>query len=189
MARLRVAFQGVDGAYSAEAARSCFAGTEIELCPYPRFTDVCDAVARGETVYGILPVANSQTGPIAEMEQLLQRYPLTVVRSIDFPVRHCLLCLPGQQLHDLVMVVSHPQALEQCSVYLESLGVQVVPMENTAEGAKMIATKQLRGFAAIASARAAEIYRLQILATDIQNTPDNTTRFSIIQKNPLAIPG
>ncbi len=180
--QIAVGYQGAPGAYSFEAARSYF-GEAASLNAYPSFDNLCQAVSLGYVSSGLLPIANSQTGHIPEMESLLHRYGLRTMTTIDYPVHHCLLCLPGQQLRDIVIVVSHPQALAQCSRYLAQLTeVQITPTENTAASAKMIHEQQLKGFAAIASARAADYYHLHILASNIQDHSNNMTRFAIIAK-------
>src|SRR5579884_2609669 len=169
LSQIPVAFQGEPGAYSFEVARSYFK-SQVRLCPYPTFAAVCEAVVTEQALYGVLPIANSQTGRMVEMERLVRLNPLAVIATVDYPINHCLLCLPGQQLSDIVIVISHPQALEQCSNFLKSLQVQIAPTENTAASAKMIRDKQLKGFAAVASASAAEYYQLEVLASAIQNT-------------------
>jgi prephenate dehydratase len=177
----RVAFQGEPGAYSYEAARKYF-GVQVQFHPCSTFEAVCEAVVAEQVRYGVLPIANSQTGRMMEIEQLVAYFPVTIVGKVDLAVNHCLLSLPGQRVSDIVIVISHPQALAQCSQYLEQLQAQVTPMPNTAASAKMISEKQLKGFAAIASMSAAQFYHLDVLVHAIQNTHDNTTRFVIIQK-------
>lgn len=178
---MSVTYQGVPGSYSFEAASSCF-GNKVRLLPYPEFANVCEAVATEQATYGVLPVFNSQTGRMDETERLIMSYALRTVGNIPYLIRHCLLCLPGQQLRDIVIVISHPQALAQCSLFLARFPFQQTPISNTAVGAQMIQEKQLRGFAAIASMSAAKLYGLTILAENIQNTRDNVTRFSIVAK-------
>jgi prephenate dehydratase len=92
------------------------------------------------------------------------------------------MCLPGQQLKDIRRVYSHPQALAQCKEYLQTLGVETIPAYNTAGSAKMIREEKLKGAAAIASARAAELYGLEILARNIQTIKENYTRFFVLRK-------
>jgi len=107
-----------------------------------------------------------------------------VIGEISHPVNHCLLCLPGQQLSDIKRVISHPQALAQCDLYLRELGVEIVASYDTAGSAKMIREENLMGVAAVAGRRAAELYQLDILASDIQTIKDNYTRFIALGREP-----
>lgn len=188
---LRVAFQGERGAFGDEAARAYFGaqlmGEEgIEPCPIPyrSFADVFRAVAAGDAQYGLVPVENSQAGSINDVYDLLRQHDLFVIGEIGHPVNHCLLCLPGQQLSDIQRVISHPQALAQSDVYLRELGVEVVATYDTAGSAKMIREEQLMGVAAVAGRGAAELYDLEILASNIQTIQDNYTRFIALGREP-----
>ncbi len=176
----RVAFQGEHGAYSDEAVQVYFSktlGITSESLPYRSFNDVFRAVAAGEVDFGLVPVENSQAGSINDVYDLLRQHDLFVIGEISYPVNHCLLCLPGQTVHDIKRVISHPQALAQSDVFLRELGVEVVATYDTAGSAKLIREEQLSGVAAVAGRGAAERYNLEILARDIQTIHDNHTRF------------
>ncbi len=191
-AALRVAFQGERGAFGDEAVGVYFGkqlhGEEIGLrpqsVPYRAFADVFRAVASGEVEYGLVPVENSQAGSINDVYDLLRQHDLFVAGEIGYPVNHCLLCLPGQQISDIKRVISHPQALAQSDVYLRELGVEIVATYDTAGSAKMIREENLQGVAAVASAGAAELYELEILAHGIQTIKDNYTRFIVLSREP-----
>ncbi len=180
---INVAFQGERGAFGDEAVRAYF-GTQAQSLPYRSFADVFRAVATGEVEHGLAPVENSQAGSINEVYDLLRQHDLYVVGEISHPVNHCLLCLPGQQLSDIKRVISHPQALAQCDVYLRDLDVEVVATYDTAGSAKMVREENLKGVAAIAGAGAAELYELEILARGIQTVKDNYTRFIVLGREP-----
>src|SRR5213080_5402397 len=180
---INVAFQGERGAFSDEAVRAYF-GQQAEPLPYRSFADVFRAVAAGEVDYGLVPVENSQAGSINDVYDLLRQHDLFVIGEISHPVNHCLLCLPGQQLSDIKRVISHPQALAQCDVYLRDLNVEVVATYDTAGSAKMVREENLRNVAAIAAAGAAELYELEILARTIQTVQDNYTRFIVLGREP-----
>jgi prephenate dehydratase len=180
---LKVAFQGERGAFGDEATIAYF-GTQTELLPYRSFADVFRAVAAGEADYGLVPVENSQAGSINDVYDLLRQHDLFVVGEISHPVNHCLLCLPGQQLHDIHRVISHPQALAQCDQYLRELGVEIVATYDTAGSAKMIREENLTGVAAVAGKGAAELYQMEILAQGIQTIKDNYTRFIALSREP-----
>ena len=182
-----IAFQGEPGAYGEEAVIRYF-GPEVVAVPRASFSDVFAAVESGETVGGLTPVENSQAGSINEVYDLLRHSSLCVTGELCLPVNHCLLCLPGQQLGDIHRVLSHPQALAQCDTYLRALGVEIVAAYDTAGSAKLIREQGLRGVAAVASARAGEMYGLETLAQNIQTIPDNYTRFIALAREPGSPP-
>ena len=177
------AFQGERGAFGDEAVRAYFGGRARPV-PYRSFSDVFRAVATGEVEAGLVPVENSQAGSINEVYDLLRQYDLFVTGEIGHPVNHCLLCLPGQKIGDIQRVISHPQALAQCDVYLRELKVEIVATYDTAGSAKMVREENLTGVAAIAGAGAAELYELEILARNIQTIKGNYTRFIVLGREP-----
>jgi prephenate dehydratase/chorismate mutase/prephenate dehydratase len=184
---ITVAFQGELGAFGDEAVQTYFgkvADMRPESVPLRAFADVFRAVATGEVDYGLVPVENSQAGSINDVYDLLRQHDLFVIGEISHPVNHCLLCLAGQKLSDIKRVISHPQALAQSDVYLRELGVEIVATYDTAGSAKMVQEEQLTGVAAVASARAAELYQLEILAESIQTIKDNYTRFIALGREP-----
>lgn len=180
-----VAFQGERGAFSEEAVYRHF-GPSAEPLPCRTFADAFAAVACGEAEYGILPVENSQGGSITDVYDLLRQHDLHVVGEVLHPVDQCLMALPGQELSDIHRVISHPQALAQCDQYLRALGVEVVATYDTAGSARMIREQGLAGVAAVASARAAEIYELHLLDRAIQTVKENITRFVALSRAPEA---
>lgn len=180
---INVAFQGERGAFGDEAVRGYF-GSQAQPIPFRSFADVFRAVATGEVEAGLVPVENSQAGSINEVYDLLRQYDLFVTGEIGHPVNHYLLCLPGQQLSDIKRVISHPQALAQCDVYLRELNVEIVATYDTAGSAKMVREENLAGVAAIAGAGAADLYELEILARSIQTIKDNYTRFIVLGREP-----
>src|SRR5947209_19205848 len=182
---LRVAFQGERGAFGDDATIAYF-GPQTEPLPHRSFADVFRAVASGDADYGLVPIENSQAGSINDVYDLLRQHYLFVIGEIGHPVNHCLLCLPGQQLSDIKRVISHPQALAQSDVFLRELGVEVVATYDTAGSAKMIREEHLAGVAAVAGARAAELYQLEILASSIQTIKDNFTRFIALSREPAS---
>lgn len=180
----RIAFQGERGAYGEEALVRYF-GAEVEPVPCVSFADVFEAVVGEQVSGGLVPIENSQAGSINEVYDLLRTAGLYLTGEICLPVNHCLLCLPGQSLGDIRQVLSHPQALAQSDAYLRKLGVEITAAYDTAGSAKRIREGDLRGVAAVASARAAELYALDILASGIQTVKDNYTRFVALSRQPV----
>jgi prephenate dehydratase len=187
MHKKRIAFQGEQGAYGEEAVIRYF-GADVLPVPQLSFADVFQAVSGGTAHAGLVPIENSQAGSINEVYDLLRTTNLFLTGEICLPVNHCLLCLPGQTLRDIRRVISHPQALAQCDAYLRQLGVEVVAAYDTAGSARFIREQGLRGVAAVASARAAELYGLEILAEGIQTIRDNYTRFVALEREPAPLP-
>lgn len=182
---MRIAYQGEPGAYSEQAILEYFA-QQAEPVAKPTFAEVFQAVCGGETEGGLVPVCNSLAGPVTEVWNLLQTADVLVTGEIALPIHHCLLCLPGQSIYDIRRVISHPQALAQCSVYLASMqanGVEVAQEYDTAGSAKLIREQEMYGVAAVASSRAADLYQLSVLAREIENNPrGNTTQFLALQR-------
>jgi prephenate dehydratase len=144
-------------------------------------------VTDGSVGRGIVPMENTIGGSIHRNYDLLVEHELPIVGEIQLKVDHCLLALPGVPLEDVRVVHSHPQALAQCERFLRTLaGVEIVATYDTAGSAKMVADGKLTDTAAIASARAGEIFGLSPLASSIQDFTDNITRFIVIGRRPLS---
>ena len=179
---LIVAFQGEIGAYSEEAAVDFF-GPSIEVRPCETLDAVFDAVERGEAHFGVVPIENSLEGSISQVYDLLLDSSLKVRGEIELRVIHCLIANPGVKLDLLRRVYSHPQALGQCRAFLKHLDCELIPTYDTAGSVKMIKEQGMTDGAAIASVRAAEIYAMQIMAREIEDTPNNFTRFFVLAKH------
>jgi chorismate mutase/prephenate dehydratase len=178
---IEVAFQGQAGAYSQEAAFSFF-GASVLTRPCETLDEVFKMVQDGGLPYGIVPVENSQEGSISRSYDLLLDSEVMVCGEAQIRVSHCLLANKGTRAGDLKKVYSHPQALAQCQGYLRRLGCELIPSYDTAGSARMIKDKQLMDSAAVAGARAAQIYDMQVLAREIEDNPRNTTRFFVLSK-------
>ncbi|KAF3341071.1 arogenate dehydratase/prephenate dehydratase 6 [Carex littledalei] len=184
-AQLRVAYQGVPGAYSEAAAAKAY--PNCEAIPCDQFEVAFQAVELWIADRAVLPVENSLGGSIHRNYDLLLRHRLHIVGEVQLPVHHCLLALPAVRKEYLTRVISHPQALAQCELTLNSMGLNVAreSFDDTAAAAEYIATNGLRDTAAIASSRAAELYGLQILADGIQDDAGNVTRFVMLAREPI----
>ncbi|XVF46856.1 hypothetical protein PTKIN_Ptkin03bG0061800 [Pterospermum kingtungense] len=183
--QLRVAYQGVPGAYSEAAAGKAYAN--CEAIPCDQFEVAFQAVELWIADRAVLPVENSLGGSIHRNYDLLLRHRLHIVGEVQLPVHHCLLALPGVRKEYLTRVISHPQALSQCEHTLTKLGLNVTreAVDDTAGAAEYIAANNLRDTAAIASSRAAELYGLQVLADEIQDDSSNVTRFVMLAREPI----
>src|SRR5437762_11378242 len=182
---MKIAYQGEPGAFSEAAARRIDA--DALLVPCRSFEEVFATVDGGQSSYGVLPIENSIGGSIHRNYDLLVQHELPIVAEVELAVVHHVLALPGATLAGLKRVYSHPQGLAQCDRFLRTLsGVEIIATYDTAGSAKMIAEERLTDAAAIASARAAEVFGLQPLKSSIQDYVNNTTRFIVISRTPLS---
>ncbi|KAG9459121.1 hypothetical protein H6P81_003629 [Aristolochia fimbriata] len=183
--QMRVAYQGVPGAYSEAAAGKAY--PNCEAIPCDQFEVAFQAVELWIADRAVLPVENSLGGSIHRNYDLLLRHRLHIVGEVQLPVHHCLLAMPGVRKEYLTRVISHPQALAQCEHTLTKLGLNVAreAVDDTAGAAEFVAANNLRDTAAIASARAAELYGLRILANGIQDDSSNVTRFVMLAREPI----
>ncbi len=178
--KMTIAYQGVPGSFSYEAAESYF-DEEIELQPHKQFADAGSAVIAGQADLAILPVENSSTGTISEVYDLLLREKeLWICGEVTLAVRHCLLGVPGTSLEKIIEVRSHPQGLLQCSAFINRHNYLRVPGMNTAICAAEISALGDERIAAIASRAAAKAYGLEVLAEDINDAAQNATRFVVV---------
>ncbi len=187
----RVAFQGEPGAYSEAAALEHF-GPSVQTLPCESFEAVFAAVEAGQADYGLIAIENSLAGSIHRNYDLLLQHNLWIVGEHYLRVRHCLIAAPGVRIEAIRRVISHPQALAQCDGYLRAHGWKSEVFYDTAGAVKHLSASPDRDMvgctAAIASCRAAEVYKMQVLAEGIEDNPANFTRFQVISQTP-APPG
>jgi arogenate/prephenate dehydratase len=180
----RIAYQGEPGAFS-EAAAMRLSGA-AELLPCRSFEDVFASVNLSAASHGVLPIENSIGGSIHRNYDLLLEHELPIVGEVEVQVVHHLLAMPGVSRDRLRRVYSHPQGLAQCERFLRTLtGVEIIATYDTAGSAKLVADERLEDAAAIASARAGEVFGLTPLASGIQDFDDNLTRFIVIGRQPI----
>ena len=176
---MNIAYQGEPGAFSEAAARRV--DPDAQLTPCRSFEEVFDTVVAAPGSYGVLPIENSIGGSIHRNYDLLLGHDLPIVAEVELPVVHHLLALPGATLAGLRRVYSHPQGLAQCERFLRTLEkVDIIATYDTAGSAKMVADAGLTDAAAIASARAGEVFGLTSLAASVQDFDDNITRFLVV---------
>ena len=187
-ARSVVACQGVEGAYSQYACDKLFSMPSIMY--FNRFQGVFQAVESGLCKYGILPIENSTAGSVNEVYDLMRKHRFYIVRSIKLRIDHNLLVKEGTKLGDVKEIISHQQALDQCSEFLKTLkDVKITVCENTAAAAKAVAESGRNDIAAISSKNCADLYGLHVLSDTIQNNDNNYTRFICISKKLEIYPG
>ncbi len=183
-----VACQGVEGANSQVACDRLLPRGNIVYVK--SFEAVFSAVESGLCKFGVVPIENSSNGSVRAIYDLIQRKKFSIVRSTRLCIRHELLALPGVKMDDITEIYSHEQAIGQCSKFLNDLGgVRVIPCDNTAMAAKMVADSGSRHAAAISSHPCAALYGLQCVNDAIQDSDNNYTRFICITKDPVIYAG
>lgn len=177
---LRVGYTGEPGAFAEEAVLRFFAVPTA--VPSSSFRAVFEGVRDGTLDAGVVPVESSLLGTIRENLDLLWEFDLPIVGEVSVAVRLALLGLPGERLETVERVYSIAAALAQADEFLRSRPWTVQTTYNTAGAARQVAERGERGAAAVASARVAPIYGLEVLADDIQSGSDNHTRFAVLSR-------
>ena len=175
----KVSFQGEHGAYSDSAARKFF-NEEVETVPCNSFKDALRLTENGESDYSILPVENSIEGTVGQSIDAITHTKLHVIGEEYFKVEHCLISIGN--LDDIETVYSHPQALGQCSDFIDTRKLKTVPTYDTAGSVKIIKEINDAHSAAIASNDAGNLYNIPIVKEGIENNTNNYTRFLIFSK-------
>ena len=175
-----VACQGVKGAYSQIACNTLFKNADIMY--FENFDSVFKSVESGLCKYGVLPFENSIHGSVTEVYDMLSKKDVSVIRSVKLPIHHALLAKKGASISDIKEVYSHRQAIGQCSNFISDNKIKVNICENTAVAAKMVASSERNDIAAISSLDCAELYGLDVLKKDLQNSGVNFTMFYCISK-------
>ena len=183
-----VACQGVEGAYSQIACEKIFKSPLIMY--FKNFDGVFNAIEQGLCQYGILPIENSTAGSVKKVYDLMIHHNFSIVRSFRMKVDHNLLAKPGTKMENIREIYSHEQAINQCSKFLKQLpNVNVIPVENTAVAANMVAASDRDDVAALSSRSCEDLYGLKCLASCVQDEGNNHTRFICISKNLEIYPG
>jgi len=184
----KIAFQGEPGANSHEACRTYF--PDYEAVPCATFEEAFEAIKSGACQLGMIPIENSIAGRVADVHHLLPASGLKIIGERFKPIRFQLMANKGVTLNEVKIACSMPIALSQCRHSLKKLGLAHESAGDTAGAAKALALKPDPTRAAVAPALAAEIYGLDILARDIEDERNNTTRFLVMtaDANPAAPP-
>lgn len=173
----KIVFQGVEGAYSQQAMMEFF-GKNCDGFNVETWKDAMEAIKNGDADYAVLPIENSSAGIVSENYDLLAEYDNYIVGEYVLKIDHALLGLPGTKLDQINCVFSHPQALMQCSEYLDqNKNWEKISLKNTALSAKKVKEDNILEHAAIAGEINANLYGLEVLDTAIQNNKQNFTRF------------
>ncbi len=178
---MKVAYTGVEGAFAHIASRRIF--PDARLSSYASFEDAYGAVESGECDAAVLPIENSYAGEVGPVLDLMYGGKLHVTGIYALPVTQNLLSVKGASLSDIKTVMSHPQALSQCEQYIKKMGWRAVSASNTAVAAQQVSEAGDKSVAAIASIETAELYGLEVLERDINESAVNTTKFAVFSRS------
>ncbi|MDO3443279.1 prephenate dehydratase [Agrobacterium sp. V1] len=177
----RIAFQGEFGANSDMACRDMF--PDMEPLPCPTFEDAFNAIENGEADLGMIPIENTLAGRVADIHHLLPESRLHIIGEYFMPIRFQLMVMPGVKKDEIRTVHSHIHALGQCRKIIRSNGWKPVIAGDTAGAAKQVSEKGDRSMAALAPRLAADLYGLDILAENVEDSENNVTRFVVLSRD------
>ena len=177
----RIAFQGEFGANSDMACRDMF--PDMEPLPCPTFEDAFNAIENGEADLGMIPIENTLAGRVADIHHLLPDSRLHIIGEYFMPIRFQLMVMPGVKKDEIRTVHSHIHALGQCRKIIRSNGWKPVIAGDTAGAAKQVSEKGDRSMAALAPRLAADLYGLDILAENVEDSENNVTRFVVLSRD------
>ncbi|MBV9410376.1 MAG: prephenate dehydratase [Acidimicrobiia bacterium] len=184
----RIAFLGPAGTFTEEALLSQPDLAEAELVPMPSFPDVLRATSDGDVDYGFVALENSIEGTVRlVMDLLVFEHSLLIQREVVLPIRQNLLAPPSLALGDVRRVVSFPDALAQCRDFFarELPTAEIVAANSTAEAVRLVAEERPAGTAALGTALAAKLYGLEVIAADVEDNEENTTRFVLVARDDI----
>jgi prephenate dehydratase len=190
----RLAYLGPPGTFTEEALLACPEAEGAELVPLSTVPDVIAAVESKEVEGGVVPIENSIEGSVSVTLDTLafESKSVAIRREIVLPIRHALLAKPGVSADGIVVVVSHPHATAQCRRFLAEHvpKAEVRAANSTAEAARIVADRgPIEPWAAIGTELAAKLYGLVVLAPDIEDRRENSTRFVLVGRDPVAPTG
>lgn len=186
VAKLKIGYFGKEGSNSHHAATLMHSGSFMGFSSIP---SLFRAVDEGTVDRGVAPIENSVEGSVGATNDQLYRDKLHIIAEHYEKITHCLVARPGTDIKSIKKVISHPQALGQCSQYIERMGLEPVPFQDTASAVSSLADPQYSGYAAIGSRMAAELYGMEILHEDIGDFHENYTRFISVSRDTRPVDG
>lgn len=185
-----IAFLGMRGSYSNMASRQFakkYQGSLIELS-CDSFQQVFDKVREGEAEFGVLPLENTTSGSINDVYDLLQHTDLAVVGELAYPIKHCVLANGNIDLAEIDTLYSHPQVIQQCSQFIQSLNkVHIKYCESSSHAMQMVARLNKQNIVALGNEDGGKLYGLTNIKTDIANQQNNITRFIVVAKQAINV--
>lgn len=172
-----VAYSGIEGSFAAIAAEAIL--PDYKRVPYKNFKEAYQAVENGECEVAVLPIENSYAGEVGQVNDLLFAGKLVVNGVYEMAISQNLLGVHGSSIESIKLVMSHQQALDQCAEFIAKNGMEVKSCTNTAIAAKAAADLDDITVGAIASKKTAELYGLEIIREDINESNTNVTKFAV----------
>lgn len=183
----KIAIQGIKGSFHHIVAKQYF-GDNIVLKECLSFDEMPQLLIDNKVDYLVMAIENTIAGAILPNYHLIDSYHLNIIGEVYLPIEHQLMALPNQTMDNIKEVWSHPMAINQCRLFLRKYPhIKLIEESDTAEVAKVIKQKNLKGIAAIASKEAASIYDLNIIDNNIQTNKENFTRFFILNNSQIEI--
>ncbi len=180
-----IAIQGIKGSFHHQVAQEYF-DSNIDVDECLSFEELVDSLLQNKSSQAVMAIENSIAGAIIPNYALIDKNNLEIIGEYYLDIHQNLMALKDQNIDDILEVHSHPMALLQCMEFLKKYpNIKLVEDKDTAETARRIHQKQLKGIAAIASKTASKLYNLEILAPEIQTINNNMTRFVIVSKNKI----
>lgn len=189
-----IAYLGPVGTFTQEATQFLFSNPKAELVPYPTIPDVLISIEQGISDYGVVPVENTIEGSVnITIDWLIHHVNHPIVGELIYPIKQCLLVHPNhadRPSSDFQQVLSHPQAIAQCQMFLHQRFPQakLVYTDSTAQAAETLSQRPHEPLLAIGTEQAAKRHRLHVLQTEIQDHENNFTRFIVVGKRPVVLP-
>jgi len=182
MKPIKIAIQGIKGSFHHQAAAQ-FYDADIELVECLSFPEIPEQLEAAKADTAVMAIENSIAGSILPNYALIDEYDLRITGEIHLDIHQNLMGLKGQNINDITRVYSHPMAILQCRKFFKKYPhISLIEDTDTAEVAKRIKDNQLKGVGAIAGKIAANLYELEIIASEIQTINNNATRFFILNK-------
>ncbi|MDU4451585.1 MAG: chorismate mutase [Haemophilus parainfluenzae] len=182
---LHIAFLGKRGSYSNLAARNYAARYNQQFAEIScdSFAQIFEKVESGEADYGVLPLENTTSGAINEVYDLLQHTTLSLVGELAYPIKHCVLVNEQDDLSKIDTLYSHPQVIQQCSQFIQSLDrVHIEFCESSSHAMQLVASLNKPNIAALGNEDGGKLYGLHVLKHNIANQENNITRFIVVAK-------
>lgn len=178
---MKISIQGESGSFHEVAAHEFFRGKNIDILPCATFDRTIEAARTGESDYAVMAIENARAGSILYNYTLIRESGLKILGEINLRIRQNLMAMPGQTIADIKEIKSHPIAFSQCMVFLNNHPeIMLIESEDTAGSARLISESGSYKVAAIASARAADMFGLEILVSGIETYKMNYTRFLVV---------
>lgn len=176
----KIAYCGIEGAWANIAAKKIF--PKGNIISFSSFAKAYESVVNGDCDFAVLPVENSFAGDVSQVFDLMHTGPLFINGMYNLKIEQSLLGVKGSKISDIKKVVSHQQAIDQCTEFLQSHEFEIEYATNTAMAAKKVAELNDKSVAAIASEQSAKLYGLEVLEKSINQNAQNTTRFAVFSR-------